>query len=441
MTDLDQNMPVSEQDNLSDLSLQLKAIQKGFTFKKEREIAKTTAFIRDHLPLAAKLGGSATSTAKTISNLASANSPIGKGFGWASFAFSMFDFIRIPALYLSSWINGEKDQITASRNIRFTYASVLMGLSIAALADPVAAVPIAIATSALGMAASIVTFTRFFTRRAKYTKEIKEINLQLDEKNKVLEDIQKHAKQKEAELQAALAVGDKLTIAKLEEEIPALHKNYKETCTHLQALTARRQVVEVKIKKYGSARLLDKSVGVGLASLALAGVTLSLFFPPLGGILVASATIAGFAYLTGRVLAPYLTSFFNWIGNKFKSSTPKEEIADSPKDDLSYKVGPKEAMAQKKQDGLQNKDYLDHESEAEILSDLNPEIKPLLNEAPTDIHAIHLVETDSESEIEEKSPRGSPSPTLFKKASFQKGTPKDPELDEENDDDATVTHK
>ncbi|KTC64582.1 coiled-coil protein (plasmid) [Legionella adelaidensis] len=363
------------------LEQDLQDLLKPFAFKKEEvKVSAMTSFIKGKMPLASALGGRASDTGDTLGTLASGKNSVSQGFHFAAVAFSALDFIRIPALYLSTWINGEKVPVSHAKNTRFAYASVLLGLAITALAAPVTAPAIAIVTASLGFAASVFHLGRHFVQKAKYNKELKQVTEALIEKENALQILQEEVKAKQLLLQNALTDNNQQAITQLKQEIPTLQQRYQTICKELQETTARKNKLEEKVKKYGSLRLVDRAVGVGLSSLGLAGVALSLFFPPVGLALVAAATIGGLAYLGGRLVIPQIKNFFNWVGSKIsgtKETPAVKEPGDEPKPGETLIKG----LDDTKKDSLSQQDQLAevevHESTADVLKELNPRHLPL----------------------------------------------------------------
>lgn len=263
---------------------------------------------------------------KSISNALRATShTIADSFQYAGIAFAALDFIRIPALYLSSWMLGEKSPVTLSKNARWLYAGILLGLAITALAVPAAAAPIALLTGVMGLGVSIFSMAWFFQRRQEVRQELNKINKAIKGENAKLKTLQEQAKEYESKLQEAIKAKNKEVIQEYTAKIEKLHQAFASQKEKLQNLHERKEKYEKKKLKRGMGGLADKTVGVGLSALALIGLVTYLYFPPAGlGILLAGAAI-GTLYIVARVTYPLIKNFAAWIREKISAPTSKEE--------------------------------------------------------------------------------------------------------------------
>ena len=64
------------------------------------------------------------------------------------------------------------------------------------------------------------------------------------------------------------------------------------------------------LEKHSTSALMDKGVGLAVAAIILVGVTLSLFFPPLGMGILAGGAMIGVAYIFSRFALPLIKHLF-----------------------------------------------------------------------------------------------------------------------------------
>ena len=105
-------------------------------------------------------------------------------------------------------------------------------------------------------------------------------------------------------------------------------REYEAQKNDLQTLYDKKLKCEKKLKNKGFMGLADKGITVALSSLGLIGLTLSLFFPPVGlAILATSATLAGL-YLIARVGFPVVAK---WIAERRHKKMEAAVSSDEPK--------------------------------------------------------------------------------------------------------------
>ncbi len=261
----------------------------------------------------------AINTAKSLLN----------SFMYSGFALAIVDFIRVPVIYLAAWQLGESAHVTATKNVRLFYAGLSLGLSVTALAIPVAAPPIAIISATLGVLVSIISLAKFFYRRHQVAKELVQKNVELDDLKNEFALLQKESAEKELSLQAAISQNDCEHINQLFGAVDELQLRFDEKKGKLQALYDQQYKLEQKQSKRGMSLFFDKVLGVSLSSSALIGVTVSLFFPPTGLAILAVSAGLGTLYIIGRMTYPVFQGLFQWVSShQMKSSSANDGTAE-----------------------------------------------------------------------------------------------------------------
>jgi hypothetical protein len=278
---------------------------------------------------------------------------LNSGFSFAALAFSIYDFVRIPLTYIVAWQLGQKTDLSDSQKARWLYSGFLLGLSITAIALPVTAVSIAVATAAIGLASSLFAIGRFFYFKHKLKEELNQIKEALEVKEKGVDEFRSKAAFLQKKLQEAKNTKNQMEIAALAPEIKQLSANYFAQINEVQSLKDKQYFLEQKLERKGMGTLLDKTVSVGLASIGLIGITLSLFFPPIGFGIVLGAVGAGLFYGVGRAALPLLTKILHFVRDKFN---PAQNSAVDAND-----VQPQASLEKS----------LIHESTADVINELN----------------------------------------------------------------------
>lgn len=231
---------------------------------------------------------------------------LGTGSQFTGLTLLAVDFFRIPAIYLAAWIVGSPSPITLSKNARRLYSGVLLGLTIAALAAPIAVPPIAFALAGLGLGFGMATMTKTFYYWNQLPKKLAEVKEKIATATEAL--IMLHTKTlglEEGLLTTAKEGNDADKIAALQQElgdtVKAFDTLFQDKEVMLQKLYDEKHKYEAELKNHDTAAVMDKGVAISLAAIVLAGLALSLLFPPLGVSILAASAIASVAYIVGRL--------------------------------------------------------------------------------------------------------------------------------------------
>ncbi|KTD42052.1 coiled-coil protein [Legionella parisiensis] len=293
------------------------------------------------------LGGSGTATTaliKSLGNTSQALQGASTGFHYAGLGIAAVNFVRIPLIYFFSLIAGEPPPFTLSNNARWAYSALLLGLTLTAILVPAAAPPIALAMASLSLVLSLVSIGNMIYNRYKIKKSLQETN----EKIKPQEDIL------ELKRENARLLGLKLKNLKKSDE--DYEKNAMAICKEIEDLNIEYEIERVKLQKLyndklnheqtlkglGTGAFVDRGVTAALTSVAIIGLSLSLFFPPVGLGIVAGSAGLGVLYVVGRVavslLAPVVSSQLKKLGLWNSKTNENEESLEpslNPDDSLT----------------------------------------------------------------------------------------------------------
>ena len=330
-------------------------MNEGLTFIKPSAKAIKIEALSEKVPLlsgyvrhAVELLGSVDSLGDAVTQLFTAEKrtshalqAASSGVQFAGLTLSIIDFFRIPAIYLGAAIVGEKPPITLSRNVQWLYSGVTLGLTIAALAIPIAAPPIAIALAGLGLGVSIATMAKTVYHRYKAPKELKLTEETIEEESKRLHEL--HEKALDLEKKIHLAEAENTSpeeLMKDREELEATLTEFNTTFSDkketLQTLYNKKIQCEALLEKHDTPAVMDKGIGIALSALALTGLTLSLFFPPLGFALLTASAVAGASYIVSRTLFPIVKE---WVTKLFNKKTETQAIT-TPEEQTTVSVSP-----------------------------------------------------------------------------------------------------
>lgn len=242
-----------------------------------------------------------------------------------------FNFIRIPAVYFAARLAGEKPPVTLSKASQWAYSAGFLALTITALAVSAAATPIALTLAGAGFGMSVYNLAKVVNTRRKLRKSLHSLEHEIEREKMILNNLHVQAMRLEEEIALAQNANENEKVSNLKAQLAQVNKRFEALYDikkeHLQLLHQKLDQHKEEYKKVDVSAAVDKAVALGISTLVLAGVALSLFFPPVGLGLLAAGIAAGGIYLLARKVFPFLSKKF------FKKTTPKEESSPSPKDD------------------------------------------------------------------------------------------------------------
>jgi hypothetical protein len=216
--------------------------------------------------------------------------------------FQVLDFTQIPLLYLTSWALREKPPVTLRNNIRWLYATAIFALFLAALAIPGAAPVIAICSASLAVLGTMTALGHLFREYYKDKNKLEGIIEKIHEGS--AGRIQKYTL--ELEIACRSPIKNNTLIDKLISKIELLHKECEKDAEDIKTLYQKASVLEKKLKI--ETDVVDNSMKIALASLALASSVVALFFPVAAlGIMIVAAS-AGTVYALTRLVSPHFLS-------------------------------------------------------------------------------------------------------------------------------------
>lgn len=270
-------------------------------------------------------GESMAKIGERVSDLSntSASHAIGHGFHIGSAAIAAFDFIRIPLIYLSAYVLDKEVPFTLDNNIKWVYSGILMALAITALTVPAAAPIIGFIAASLGILMSTFLLGKTLYERYQLGREYKQLKNELSREEEEMDLIQQKAQILHERLKNTT---DEQSIIDIYTDIVLLQERYIAQKKVVEKLKTDELHSQQKIEQVGMVHVLDKGVGIALGCLTIIGLSLSLFFPPVGAGILAGAAIAGGVYVAGRLAAPLVVSVGQWLISKFKNSEAVDRV-------------------------------------------------------------------------------------------------------------------
>ncbi len=309
-------------ESLPTSAQKLKEMQKPMTFDVKHD-RKFMVFLQEKFPLLLTLTQTIDSTGMALTlfimTFRQMNEFLFKAlrhFSAVGTILKAFNFIQIPLIYLTAFVLGEKIPFSLSKNAKWLYSAVLLGLALTSIFVPGAAVAIIIATAGLTLGASILTLANTLIKKQTQPRKLAEIRA----KKEVLEQ---KAQALQLEAQALEQEGDGLSNAELDEKINALFKQHQALRVRLTKLYTDEVIYTKKITKKGTGFVLDRSVSTGLAAIGVIGSVLLLMAPVAGISVLAATSVVGTGYLALRMVGSLV--------NKLKKSptTPTTKSSTS----------------------------------------------------------------------------------------------------------------
>jgi hypothetical protein len=286
------------------------------------------------IPFLSRFIKSATATnnaARQLHTLSSVPSPrllAGMQFGGLSLA--AIDFFLVPMVYLYAYISGQKVPINLNNNARWAFAALAFSLTLASILVPGVAPILGLVGAGLGLGASCFLLGKTLYKRYQLGKEKRAIEGDIERAEKEMQEIQHRANALQLELKDSKSDAKAYDMLR---EVAILGEDYTRQKTRFEALKKTEVELNIKIKKLGTIHVLDRGLGVAFAALALAGVVVSVFFPPIGLGILAAVSAVSIVYVAARLISPLILPVKNWILSKSKPSVmhsnPGEGKADS----------------------------------------------------------------------------------------------------------------
>lgn len=277
-------------------------------------LSKKIPFLSRFIKNSGEIGGEVLQLNSSISGLSHpASVALSNGLQFGGVSLASIDFLLIPAIYLSAFILGEKLPISLNNNARWAYAAVLVALAMVAIFVPVTAPAMGLAVGSLTLGLSSFLLGKALYERYQLGKERKHLQNEIGRQENEMQRIQEQATELQKNLNT-LPEGEYWH--EPAQQIAFLQEQYEAQKKLLLELKAREQVVTQKIKKLDILHVMDKALAVGLGVLAIGGLVLALFIPPVGlGILV-GLSVFSLSYLGARIISPWISKVGHWLSNK-----------------------------------------------------------------------------------------------------------------------------
>jgi hypothetical protein len=255
---------------------------------------------------------------------------VSHGFHFASLGIAAFNFFRIPMMYLAAYLLNQKVPFNMSNNARWGYSAALLALTITAIAVPVAAPIIGFVLAGAGLAASTFFLGKILYERSKLAREERSLQRHINAAEDELALIKDEAKHLEHHLNEATSEQEVIDISL---EIALLKERHSANQKSLEGLYDKKLQNQQLREKLGIKNVVLKSVSLILASTAVIGLAVSLFFPPVGLGILAGVAVAGATLVLGQVLVPLFQKLGRWISNKMNPTPKPEELKDDKEED------------------------------------------------------------------------------------------------------------
>ncbi|STX30105.1 coiled-coil protein [Legionella beliardensis] len=344
-------------------------------------------------------------------------------FHWIRLGLAIVNFIRIPAIFLTAALLGQKVPFTLSKTGQWVYATTLLALTALAIALPPIAPFMILAASGVVLGSSLFTLGRLLYQRYQIKKELKNITKQIDEEMEDLNQLRSQAHQLREDLKHATEDDEKV---KLLKAIEALKQSYDSRYQSIQALYDKKGLYEYKLAKRDNIAILDKLVASFLAAGLFSGLVVAIFFPPVGLAISIACAAAGGTYLLGRFIGSFLSK---QSGLKVSTQTDNKEQAEAVTDYAENEDKLEEKLNETKAPRL---DHLPPTlDDSEMLMELALGVTP----EQTEQHKIH-----NQLSAEDELSTSTDIPSLYRKREAPKKEPAPLIEDEERDGDGEIIH-
>lgn len=283
----------------------LKSIQQEVRYKQTRLTEKNATvasvpFLKKFLREVDEAGDALTRLGEHTDSIHSSSitDSISQGFHFGSVAIAALDFVRIPLIYLYAYLTRQKVPLTLNNNAKWLYATVLLGLTIAALVVPGLAPILAVATAGVMFAGSAFMFGKMIKKLYDLNQQSKKLDSMLLRETIKMDRIQQEA----GDLELLLAQ------AKQPEHVNII---YEKIAGLKHRYTVQKQIIEDlrhtarECNKERDDLHLDAVIrrvsAVVITAIMVAGAVTAIFFPFIGVPILTVAAITGGVMLLGRL--------------------------------------------------------------------------------------------------------------------------------------------
>lgn len=279
---------------------------------------------------AMKVGGAVIQVGESLDDIhhTPQNVELAHDFHMGAIALTVINFFRIPVMYLFGRLMGQPVPFALSDKLRLGYSTLLLALTITALAAPVTAPVIAFISASIGLALSTFFMGKLIYERYQLAKQEKSLNQDIKIAEGKLDEMRREA----AELEQAFGHNDRdsAVLARIDE----LRQSYDEHLLHMQGLYDKRAQNEQLIAKFTKANVFLRTTSFLLAALAIVGLIVALFLPPIGLGILAGVAITSSALVMGKLGL----SAAQWVKNKWSANPNSESEASVNHDDMDLQA-------------------------------------------------------------------------------------------------------
>lgn len=339
--------------------------------KPEQEIElpeKNIAKINDIFTKVDASGGAISKLGEQFSSMhhSHINHTVSHGFHIAGFFLSVFNFVRIPAIYLVAYLTDQKIPLNRGNNARWLHAAILLSLAVVALAVPALAPIIAFVGAGLSLGVSVFMLGKNLYQRYQLGRELRNIAHAITAADDAINLLHPQVFSLNELLQI---VDTNDTCVAASEHIAALKEAYKTQKTTVIDLHKQQRLSQEKINVLNDYFMFDKSLAVAFASASVLGLVVSLFFPGIGLAIVAGVGIAAASYALLRIITPFVVQLARRIRPKNDVSPEVEQVEQDYRCDSSMSM----FKALNAVDCLTTTAVMQHEA---VLSSVEPSINP-----------------------------------------------------------------
>lgn len=424
-----------------------------------------TRAVLERIPLLRDFLEAGTGAGTTLGDLVSTKQ-VATGFHIGSVALSAMDLVRVPLFYLAAYIMGQKaPPFKLSDSVKLLYSASVVGVGVAALLVP-AIVPILLtALGAVGVGLGVMGLVQLYRDRAATKAQLESVKIAIKKMELDIKPLQDETKALKKEFDAIMNDNEK-PFSKRREEASIYLSKLNDLNTqfdllyrpNLQDLLNKEVQYEAKLNEMKSPfAALDKTVGLVLGTVALAGAITLFFFPPVGLALLATSAILGGTYVLGRVGIPLVKKLWAWIKDKVSPQQSKEGINKEQSKEVINKdtvaLGPTstleserspDVLLQQISDPLKkNKGVaVEARAEAERLQSMSPPMSPPMSPRSSHVALTPLTLNSSVGDTDSRFSNTPSQGTMHTQAEFKKVETRlrekgkqDPDADKERLDD------
>lgn len=256
---------------------------------------------------------------------------VSQTFQYLGVISAVTNFLSLPLVFLASSILGKPAPLTLSRLGEWLYSGVLLVLTILPFIFPPLAPILLIVSVALGFLSSIYFLKQFTSEKRQIKSTLPVLQGEFELLEATIEENNRVHNQFLVDLESRISLASSDELDQDVITLNTLQSFSDELYQQRNVLAETKEKLRQQDTMLTDADLVDKAFAVSISSILLIAIPISIFFPPIGFIIINTVIVAAGLYTLGRILTPVFFALKDALMRKLGLEANNETIASSTK--------------------------------------------------------------------------------------------------------------